>query len=190
MLNKGSINLDKFTFSKNLFCTFPTILVFHRMMSKNHPIDSNSISCKHINFDQCMYTTLFNLMKEQTKNENGCTVPWIVNATKICKRPENINSTFWIHWNRITNQLSDCPIPCDSLKVNVGGKNVKKISPNQTASWLIYFPTRIMISTEEDLYPSLSMLAEIGGYLGLLLGFSLWNLVDWFSNIFTQFRNY
>ena len=160
------------------------------MMSKNHPMNSNSISCKHINLDQCMYNTLFNLMIKDTQNENGCTVPWILNTTNICKRPENINSTFWIHWNRITNQLSDCPIPCDSLKVNVGAKNVKKISPNQTATWLIYFPTRIMISTEEDLYPSLSMLAEIGGYVGLLLGFSLWNLVVWTSDIFTHFKNH
>ena len=160
------------------------------MISKTNSENSEGISCKHINFDQCMYTKLFNLMIEQTQNENGCTVPWILNTANICKKPENINSTFWTHWNRVTNQLSDCPIPCDSLKVNVGGKNVKKISPNQTASWLIYFPTRIMISTEEELYPSLSMLAEIGGYVGLLLGFSLWNVVVLIANVFSHFKNH
>ena len=159
------------------------------MMSKNNSEVTDGISCKHINFDQCMYKTLFNLMIEQTQDENGCTVPWILNATNICKKPENINSTFWTYWNRVTNQLSDCPIPCDSLKVYVGGKNMKKISPHQTASWLVYFPTRIMISTEEELYSSLSMLAEIGGYVGLLLGFSLWNVVVWTSDIFIYFKN-
>ena len=40
-----------------------------------------------------------------------------------------------------------------------------------------------MTSEELELYTSLSMMAEIGGYLGLLLGVSLWHFACWISDL-------
>ena len=40
-----------------------------------------------------------------------------------------------------------------------------------------------MITEELTLYTSLSLFAEIGGYVGLLLGVSIWNFTTWISNI-------
>jgi hypothetical protein len=37
----------------------------------------------------------------------------------------------------------------------------------------LYFQPRVMRSEEHHLYTVLSLLAEIGGYVGLLLGYSL-----------------
>ena len=39
-----------------------------------------------------------------------------------------------------------------------------------------------MYSEELELYTSLSMMAEIGGYVGLLLGVSLWHFASWISD--------
>ena len=40
-----------------------------------------------------------------------------------------------------------------------------------------------MLSEELTLYTPLSLFAEIGGYVGLLLGVSIWNFAAWISDI-------
>ena len=101
------------------------------MMSKEK--DDGNKTCIHSNYDECMYGALVNHMKSNTPSEDGCTVPWVMDggsgAKKICKKAENINTTFWEAWNRVTNQLNDCPVPCQTLLVTLGAKNqeVKKI---------------------------------------------------------------
>ena len=95
------------------------------MMSKKGKNDT--LTCIESNYDQCMYGALVKHMKAATQNENGCTVPWVLDGQKgsndICREPENINKTFWIAWDRVTNQLKDCPVPCDTLLVSLGAKN-------------------------------------------------------------------
>ena len=44
-----------------------------------------------------------------------------------------------------------------------------------------YYEKRVVKSEEHFFYSGLSLLAEIGGYLGLLLGISFLNLVSWFA---------
>lgn len=48
---------------------------------------------------------------------------------------------------------------------------------------LYYFPPKIMISEEKFFYTFLSLMAEIGGYVGLLLGVSLFHFADWLSDL-------
>lgn len=95
------------------------------MMSKEK--SDGTMTCIDSEYDSCMYSALIKHMYENTPSENGCTVPWVMNgtvgATKICKEPENINKTFWIAWDRVTNQMNDCPVPCDTLLVSLGAKN-------------------------------------------------------------------
>ena len=95
-------------------------------MSKEN--DDGGKTCIHTTYDKCMYGALVDRMKNNTPSEDGCTVPWVMNedntgTTKICKNAENINTTFWIAWNRVTNQLNDCPVPCETLLVSLGAKN-------------------------------------------------------------------
>ena len=57
--------------------------------------------CSHESYDKCMYRTLTMAMKQET--EDHCTVPWVPVSGHICTKPQDINKTFWISWNRITN---------------------------------------------------------------------------------------
>ena len=98
------------------------------MMSKDK--EDGSKTCIESNYDECMYGALVDHMHSNTQSEGGCTVPWVLDdnlegTSKICKEPDNINKTFWIAWNRVTNQKKDCPVPCDSLLVSLGAKNYK-----------------------------------------------------------------
>ena len=67
-------------------------------------------------------------------------------------------------------------MPCRTLQVTVSGKNYKKHSSNETALIYLYYSQRTPLSKEHYFYLFLSLLAEIGGYVGLLLGYSLFNV--------------
>ena len=134
--------------------------LFERMLPKKK--DDGTMSCIRTNYDNCMYNALTQHMKNQTLSENGCTVPWVRNTTNICKEPKNINTTFWIAWNRITNQFNDCPVPCDSLLVSLGAKNFEIDESSEKASWTLFFAARTYLSEQDFLYTSLSLVAEIG----------------------------
>ena len=138
-------------------------------------------SCLHHNYDDCMYSALSRLMRTQT--DHNCTVPWIRDNDNICTKPKDMNTTFWISWNHVTNQFRDCESPCDLLMVELGAKDIRKWNNTQTSTLTLYFPQKILMTKEHYLYTLLSLLADIGGYMGLLLGYSLFNLVPLITKV-------
>ena len=121
-----------------------------------------------------------------------------------------MNTSHWIVWNRITNQRKDCLSPCNFLMINVGSKN-QEVYPNSTYSLQAFyfapryknkpkvffqgchvaFDFRVMQSIEHFLYPFLSLAAEIGGYVGLLLGVSFFHLATFIrDSIDERLRRY
>ena len=147
-------------------------------------------TCAHHVYDDCIYGMLSNLMRNNT--EDGCRVPFIRDDNdNICTKPLDINTTFWYAWNRVTNQKKDCLIPCRSLTVNLGAKNyVKKNVTEQDYGLLyLYYAPRVTQNIEHRLYTVVSLFAEIGGYVGLILGYSLFNVVGWTSDIIESRMN-
>ena len=41
-------------------------------------------------------------MKSST--ESSCTVPWVLDDTKVCTSKQDMNNSYWTHYTRITNQ--------------------------------------------------------------------------------------
>ena len=122
----------------------------------------------------------------RNNTNGGCRAPFIRDDNDtICKEAKDINTTFWIAWNRVTNQKKDCLIPCHSLTVNLGAKNfVKKNTTEQDYALLyLYYAPRVTKNIEHRLYTYLSLFAEIGGYVGLILGYSLFNVAAWISDL-------
>ena len=136
-------------------------------------LNDDQKSCSKESYNKCMYSMLSTWMKNKT--EDGCTVPWILDDKKICTKQNDIDTAFWIYWKRVTNQQKDCLTPCHQLLIDVGPKDVQPLKDDSTGKVLIYFPPRLLKSTERYLYTILTLLAEIGGYMGLLLGYSLFN---------------
>ena len=121
--------------------------------------------CSHDLYDKCMYSKLANAMKEET--EDKCTVPWILNSTNICTKNQDIEKAFSIGWNRITNQKEDCHTPCHTILINVGAMNRMKLKSKDHAKVYAYFSSRVTQSEEHYFYTALTLLAQLGGYVGL-----------------------
>ena len=137
-------------------------------------------TCSMELYDDCIYNKLTKLMRDNT--EDNCTVPYVPGDSKICTKPNDINTTFWIEFNRGRNQEQDCNMPCRSTTVNLGAKNYKyKMGTsyqNKYAIMTLYYAPRFTQSTERHLYTSLNLFAEIGGYVGLILGYSLFHVAS------------
>ena len=54
---------------------------------------------------------------------------------------------------------------------------------NSKGLFYLYYEKRIVRSKEHYFYTGVSLFAEIGGYLGLLLGISFLNFASWFSEL-------
>lgn len=131
-------------------------------------------SNKYFNFDDCMYNEMKKIMLEQV----GCTVPWIPDKSNICIEEDERKAAFEVYQQNRRNQRDICPNGCLSTNMYFGPP-VTGINNEDRAdiAWgVFYFRRDIKVSTEYFLYSLLSMVAEIGGYVGLLLGASLVNL--------------
>ena len=122
-------------------------------------------SCSYHVYDDCMYTKVVDIMRKSTKEQ--CTVPWVRDNANICYLPTDINTTFWIAWNRITNQKKDCLRPCRATLVSVGAKNYKQLGHQNFSQAYFYFSPSVMKSEEHYEYSFLKFVGQVGGYLGL-----------------------
>ena len=133
-------------------------------------------TCSPEPYDACMYDRMSKEMISHTKD--NCTVPWyppheLSNGT-ICSSEDDINTAYNIHYSRISNARKDCNEPCRMLVLNQAGKNYQ--GKNETCDHgliYFYFSATSFQSIEHFLYPIETLVAEFGGYMGLLLGVSI-----------------
>ena len=139
--------------------------------------------CERMIYDNCMYEQLTKLMIKETQQK--CTVPWfppefsigLIGNHTVCSEEKDVNASYWIYYQRITNQQNDCNRPCKSMVLNIGGKNYEynadQTKDNQTYGVGLFYFSMTATKTEESyLYSFSSLIADIGGYMGMLLGFS------------------
>ena len=69
------------------------------------------------------------------------------------------------------DNVKGCYRPCDYMDVSFGYPSIYDIKVN--SSLTLYFKKSIPVRESHIAYPTSSLFAEIGGYMGLLLGFSL-----------------
>ncbi|TRY74726.1 hypothetical protein TCAL_14549 [Tigriopus californicus] len=193
--------------AKNTFSSFPNKQLFHLMnfysrsrvdvdtghfvkIAVNHEVvqllgdDGSCVNVK-IDYDTCIYQTLRDLMLAQV----GCTVPWLPDKSKICIVEEDRKNVTVIYQANRRNQKNICPNSCLFTNMYFGPPVTGMANEEESniGRAIFYFRRDIKTTTEYFLYSPLSMLAEIGGYVGLLLGMSLFKLtemnnilIDWY----------
>ena len=136
--------------------------------------------CSIENYDNCILNRIINLMKGQSFD--NCTVPWVDRNENICTNPSDINRTYSIWWNRITNQKKDCKVPCHTMVINISPSIDEEKIAKLYGNLNIYFSPRIIQNEEHYLYSYLKLIAEIGAYLGI------YRLVLWLLSL-CHFKN-
>ena len=71
------------------------------------------------------------------------------------------------------DNVKGCYKPCDYMDVSFGYPSIYDITDDGESSLTFYFKTSIPVRESHIAYPRSSLFAEIGGYMGLLLGFSI-----------------
>lgn len=136
-------------------------------------------------FDSCLNQALEKAMLAEV----NCTVPWLTGASSaICTNPDTRRRAFAIYQENRRNQKDLCKTPCTFTNMFFSPPANGDSAHQAGHGWaVLYFRRDIKISAEYFLYSNLSMWAEIGSYVGLLLGASLMNLAWIFSQMLDRF---
>ena len=123
------------------------------------------------NEDEC----IDDLVHKQSMKNIGCTSPWTINKSQICSNQlKAIKATELYDWY-FNHGSTKCPEPCTFTRVRAS------ITHSTTNQSNIIQQNRIYINLDDKVglyesffvYSGLSLIAEIGGYVGLFLGVSL-----------------
>ena len=115
----------------------------------------------------------------------GCTTPFGVNIDHICtdidksKKAKELYDR--LHYKRF--QIKDCLYPCKFIKIAV--IPYKKRSDKNTTR--LKFDKFIKVTKAAYSYTELELLAEFGGYVGLFLGFSVFQVSHVVEKILDKF---
>ena len=124
--------------------------------------------------DDCLYEK----MTKQLMKDFGCTIPYLPNLHNypICNPDENgLAASKQYKEMKENGQRALCQKPCETTEVFSGMASFDH-TEEDLAKMKIYLKTNTKVKKSVLDYSWLTMVAEIGGYTGLLLGISLVNV--------------
>ena len=113
----------------------------------------------------------------------GCTTPFGFNLNNICtdqnlgKEATKMYEDFF-YQNKNTKE---CLYPCSFLNIMLTPQELRHNNSNRTS---FFFEEYIKVSTSYFAYTELELLAELGGYVGLFMGLSVFDLRHAINRIF------
>ena len=108
--------------------------------------------------------------------------------SNICTKPEDINATMKIAQKMHHSLANVCNSPCTTMQVFAVGDNKFKAKSGHPQLVLV-FQSRIQNGQEQYLYTILTLIAEVGGYVGLILGYSLLNVAEFLVALFRKYKS-
>ena len=84
-------------------------------------------------------------------------------------------------------KTQSCPYPCKFTRTYFRDKTKLKPDHGNPSSLFLRFNTFVKVSKARYSYGGLEILAELGGYVGLFLGISVFHLSDAFQKIVKGF---
>lgn len=115
------------------------------------------------------------LWYQEVFKEVGCVTPFEGRNEKVCKEPEKGKKAYQVYQRSMLN-TSVCMYPCQYHSTFTINK-VEEPDMQPGSLWL-GFRNFIQVHKANHIYTSLDLLASVGGYIGLFLGFSLLQIRD------------
>ena len=119
--------------------------------------------------------------------EFGCTTPFGYNLDNICTDNVTGKQAFDLY-DKISNKrytMKECPYPCKFVKFLVISLEDRGIDDE---TFKLDFSQYIKVTEAYFSYTELELIAEFGGYVGLFLGISVFDIFRIFSKTFNYFR--
>ena len=131
---------------------------------------------------------------------NNCTVPWSLDSTNICTSEEDSKVALDMTDKIVNSDIQDCPKMCRSMPIALTGGGRKWIDTESykclcldddcTEDTLIHltfeFEPTVTTKRDELIYKPLSLFAEVGGYVGIFVGYSLLGSADYLLGLMKQ----
>ena len=152
--------------------------IFKMFDHENRPCTSTT----NYRIDDCFDDLIYDLCMEKL----NCTHPFLSNKDNICTDQIRLKASKEIWYNLYKTTDPRCPEPCTFLKSTYTlqefdhPKNLIKIK----------YPNSIKIMESYYVYNGISLVAEIGGYVGLFLGYSVNQITDLAYFVFTSIKFY
>ena len=120
----------------------------------------------------------------------GCTTPFGLELDNICTEKNKSSEAYQLLKDVLMGTdmqvAKECPYPCQFLMNRITTTDYK--DKNDTANKIkLAFDKYIKVTTSTYGYTELELLAELGGYVGLFLGLSVFDLRLVFNKIFNIF---
>ena len=115
----------------------------------------------------------------------GCSVPYGFNISNVCIDGKQSNKAMDLY-NKLASKsytIQSCPYPCKFTRTYFKDKRKWKRNNKNPSSLFLRFNKFIKVSKARYSYGRLELLAELGGYVGLFLGISVFHLSDAFQKI-------
>ena len=124
----------------------------------------------------------------------GCTSPFGLDLDNICTEPNKGKEAYSLFNDMFykNNVTKECQYPCNfvlSWMKPIEERKERKLDSNSTNFILLSFEKYIKVTTSTHGYTELELLAELGGYVGLFLGLSVFDLRLVFNKILNIFMS-
>lgn len=132
-------------------------------------LDTDQDECNNdleYNRDECV--------SEHIRRMSDCLVPYGSYHSPLCQEWEQIGQAY----NALKQGLfkhTGCPIPCQFITHSILSKNLMNTNQNYSNA-VFWFKPLIKKSTSRIPYGGLELLGEVGGYVGLFLGLSVFQV--------------
>ena len=132
------------------------------------------------NQDDCTETKL----EKKSLEKFNCTTPFGTNKDRICQDYEKGSKVMDMYKETMEKNVGICHSPCSFLSI----KAIKTMDEYMTYGYVeIKFKEKIKLIEAYHLYSALSMIAEIGGFVGLFLGISVNQVSALFNVLLDKF---
>ena len=131
--------------------------------------------------------------EKETLELHGCTAPFGPHKDKICDEEKNatkVNDLYKKWYSKSIQVTSGCNKPCSYVTLRTNMIFDREKYHNTIARVQIYFKENITVTKAYHIYRGLTLIAEIGGYVGLFLGISMnqiGKLLDMFNHYIQKY---
>ena len=157
-------------------------------------VDSSGDNCN----DEKLYSRdlcVEELAQNECLNKVQCTTPFGPDKSKICQNNNDGNVTVKIYRSLTDNSSyysEYCKYPCSIFTFTNYDYSWRYSTNPSSAEVTIGFEEIIRVTSDYYTYTEISLIAEIGGYVGLFLGVSVnqvTNMMDFFAAKFAQLHD-